>query len=41
MTYHVKSTKHKQGKEKLLKKDKREKDIAEILKKIDEREHPD
>ena len=40
VTYHLKSTKHVQRKEKLLRKDKREKDIAEVLKKNDEHEHP-
>ena len=40
VSYHIKSAKHLEGKEKLLKRDAREHDIAEALKRTDECNHP-
>jgi len=40
VSYHIKSAKHLEGKEKLLKWDARECDIAEALKRTDECNHP-
>ena len=38
--YHIKSQKHDSGKERLYQKAKRERDLAEVLRTCDDRNHP-